>query len=302
MQQKLLLIDDSEAIHSLLRARLKDEPIQIHSAAAGEQGLQLAAALMPDLILLDVEMPDPNGFEVCRRLKADEKLAGIPVIFLTGAASSEQKIRGLELGAVDYITKPFDPAELRARVRGALRMKFMIDLLAQKAQIDALTGLWNRRHFDQRFESELSLARRAKRSLAVCMLDIDHFKSINDNFGHPGGDEVLKQVSSLLADTIRAEDVVCRYGGEEFAIITPSVGEGAAALAERIRAAVEQMTIKLGSRQIPVTISIGVAVCGRDYSRTMIDLADAALYRAKQNGRNRVEVAETPQDQPAAAA
>ena len=158
MPQSILIIDDSPAIHTLLHARLRDEPVALHSANSGDEGLAMASSLAPDLILLDVDMPDPNGFEVCKRIKGDPKLAATPIIFLTGAATTDQKIQGLELGAMDYITKPFDPAEC-ARVRGALRLKFLMDLLTQKAQIDALTGLWNRRYFDQRLEAEIALAK-----------------------------------------------------------------------------------------------------------------------------------------------
>ena|ERR1700733_8384608 len=289
MPQSVLIIDDSPAIHTLLHARLRDEPVALQSANSGEEGLAMAASIMPDLILLDVDMPDPNGFEVCRRIKGDPKLAATPIIFLTGAATTEQKIQGLELGAMDYITKPFDPAELRARVRGALRLKFLMDLLTQKAQIDALSGLWNRRYFDQRLEAELSLAKRSKRPLAILMLDLDHFKSINDRYGHPMGDEVLRRIGAQLAASVRTEDIVCRYGGEEFAIVAPNISAGATQLAERLRSAIEQMSFSFGGHEVKVTVSIGAASCDETPDPTLLHQADAALYRAKQNGRNRVE-------------
>jgi diguanylate cyclase (GGDEF)-like protein len=291
MQQTVLVIEDSAAVQSLIKVRLKDEPISIHFALNGTDGLALAASVVPDLILLDVEMQGLDGFEVCRRLKNDSALMGIPVVFLSGAASSEQKIRGLELGAIDYITKPFDPAELRARVRAALRLKFMIDLLSKKAQIDALTGLWNRRYFDERLSSELSLARRAGRSLGVMLLDIDHFKKINDTLGHPAGDEVLRRVAMYLAEAVRAEDVVCRYGGEEFAILCPNLGGGGDVLAERLRMGIEQLGIKLNGKMLPFTISIGLAECENGADPDMVRHADEALYYSKQNGRNRVTLA-----------
>jgi diguanylate cyclase (GGDEF)-like protein len=289
MAQEILVIDDSTAIHALLQARLRSEPVNLHFAANGADGLKMAETLEPDLILLDVEMPDPNGFEVCRRLKLHDALVNTPIIFLTGAGTTEEKIRGLELGALDYITKPFDPAELRARVRAALRLKFMMDLLARKAQIDALTGLWNRRYFDQRFEAEISLSRRGNRPLAVLMLDLDAFKSINDTFGHPAGDEVLRRTAQLLAQSVRTEDVVCRYGGEEFAIIAPGIHRGAADLAERLRASVEKQQIVLAGKPLHMTISIGWAAATTDPGSRLLGLADEALVRAKRLGRNRVE-------------
>lgn len=290
MNQSILIIDDSAAIHSLLRARLKDEPLVLHSATTGEQGLEMAGQIVPDLILLDVEMPSPDGFEVCRRLKNDPKLMNIPIVFLTGVTSSEQKIRGLDLGAMDYVTKPFDPAELRARVRATLRYKFLMDLLAQKAQIDGLTGLWNRRYFDQRLEADLSLARRANRPLAVLMIDIDHFKAINDRFGHPSGDHVLRIIAQTLSESVRVEDVLCRYGGEEFAIIAPNIDSGAAHLAARLRDVIEKTPVLLRGQAVNLTVSIGVAASGEP-SQSMVVAADQALHRAKQQGRNRVEVA-----------
>lgn len=288
MSQKVLIIDDSAAIHSLLRARLKDEPMVLHSASGPEQGLEMAVSIAPDLVLLDVEMPGMDGFAVFHRLQKIPEMQNTPVIFLTGAASTEQKIRGLELGAVDYITKPFDPAELRARVRGALRMKFMIDLLSQKAQIDALTGLWNRRFFDQRLEAEISLSRRSHRPLSVLVVDLDHFKAVNDRYGHPAGDEVLRTVGLVLGQSVRVEDVVCRYGGEEFAIIAPNIDSGAEILAERLRQIVAAMRITLGGREARITASIGVAVAAEPDS-SIVSTADEALYRAKKAGRNCVE-------------
>jgi diguanylate cyclase (GGDEF)-like protein len=292
MPQHVLIVDDSPAIHALLTARLKDEPVVLHFAGAGDEGLAKAQTIVPDLILLDVDMPDPNGFEVCRRLKLNETLHSIPVIFLTGAGSTEEKIRGLELGAIDYVTKPFDPAELRARVRAALRMKFMIDLLAKKAQIDALTGLWNRRYFDQRLDAEISLANRARRPLAVIMLDLDHFKSINDQYGHPMGDEVLRRIGHLLVESVRTEDVVCRYGGEEFAIIVPNAAGGVGELPERLRKRIESENFVFAGTPSKVTASIGVASCAGKVELSIVQAADTALYRAKQGGRNRVEIAQ----------
>lgn len=289
MPQKVLVIDDSPAVHNLLRVRLKDEPIAIYSAETGESGLEMARTLLPDLILLDVEMPSLDGFEVCRRLKLDPALLNIPILFLTGAASTEQKIQGLDLGAVDYVAKPFDPAELRARVRVALRLKFMMDLLGNKGQIDALTGLWNRRYFEQRFQAELSLSRRSRRPLGVLLLDLDHFQAINERFGNSIGDQTLRHVAGLLTQAVRTEDVVCRHDAEQFAIITPNVGQGATVLAQRLRSAIEAMSLNFGGQQLKLTASFGVACADQDPDKSLIDRAAAALQKARQAGGNRVE-------------
>jgi diguanylate cyclase (GGDEF)-like protein len=292
MPDKVLLIDDCSAIHGLVRARLRDEPVELHSAFDGNAGLQTAVTLGPDLILLDVEMPAPNGFEVCRRLKDDPRTMQVPVIFLTGAASTEEKIRGLELGAVDYVTKPFDPAELRARVRASLRTKYLMDLLARKAMIDGLTGLFNRAYFDARLISEMSLARRTQTLLSCIMVDVDRFKQINDEYGHPFGDEILRGIAYVLSENCRAEDSICRYGGEEFVVLCPNADSiTTARLGERLRDCIEQAHFTRDGISVQVTCSFGVADLRGTPPPSIVELADKALYRAKQAGRNRVEVA-----------
>jgi len=293
--QKVLVIDDSDAIHALLKARLSAEPIELHFAPDGAAGLEKAASVLPDLILLDVDMPQPDGFEVCRQLKADSRTMNIPVVFLTGATSTDEKIKGLEMGATDYITKPFEPAELRARVRASLRTKYLLDLLSRKAMIDGLTGLWNRAYFDMRMSQEMSLTRRTRQPLACIMLDLDHFKRLNDNYGHPSGDEVLRWVGQLLTETCRGEDIVCRYGGEEFVILCPNTtADLAADLAERVRSSLESFTWRFREDAVKVTCSMGVADLRHVPPPSVVELADRALYQAKHSGRNRVVVADPP--------
>jgi len=291
MPQKILIIDDSPQIHALMKARLKDEAIAVHSADSGLTGLALATELQPDVILLDVNMPSMDGYEVCRRLKASPVTSAAPIIFLTGADSTEDKIKGLELGATDYITKPFDPAEMRARVRAALRTAYLLDLLSRKAMIDGLTGLWNRGYLDARLMAEVALARRSGRALSCIMLDVDRFKGVNDKFGHPFGDDVLKMVASRLNAGSRTEDVVCRYGGEEFAILLPNTARtGAVELADRMRLAIAAQTLRFRDQTVNVTCSMGVAEVqeGDEDGSAMLETADSALYQAKQTGRNRV--------------
>jgi diguanylate cyclase (GGDEF)-like protein len=285
--QKVLVIDDSTTIQFLVRSFLKDEGVEIMCASTGEEGLRLATSRSPDIILLDVEMPTPDGFEVCRRLKADPATARIPIIFLTSASSTEQKVRGLDLGAVDYVTKPFESAELSARVRASLRNKYMLDLLAHKAMIDGLTGLWNRAYLDQRLVSEISLARRHHHPFSLIMLDVDRFKSINDQHGHPFGDQVLRQVSRLVISGGRSEDIACRYGGEEFAILAPmSAMEGAQTLAEHLRVAIQSEVLQHRGNAVRISCSFGIAELDLDGDDSLLEAADAALYRAKQSGRN----------------
>jgi diguanylate cyclase (GGDEF)-like protein len=300
VKSKVLMIDDAKMMHAVVKARLAAEEVELHSAFDGRAGIELAAAVQPDIILLDVEMPDPNGFEVCRMLKDHTDLSNIPVIFLTGAGSTEQKVRGLNLGAIDYVTKPFDAAELQARVAAGLRMKELLDLLSRKAMIDGLTGLYNRGYLNQRLAEEIAHASRHNRPLACLMLDVDHFKSVNDTHGHGFGDLVLKEIGGVIQQVSRREDVACRYGGEEFAILARETTGGAAMqFAERLRAGIEAAVCHRGRISVKVTCSLGVSefVAGVD---DLVDRADKALYRSKQAGRNRVTRYEAPV--PAAAA
>lgn len=293
MQSDILVVDDSKAIHTLIKALLADEPVNIHSAMDATFGLTLAASLHPDLILLDVDMPGADGFDACRQLKANHETAGIPIIFLTALSTVDEKVRGLELGAMDYITKPFSVAELQARVRGSLRTSHLIHLLEAKAMIDPLTGLGNRAMFDQRLAAEVALRTRFNNNpLSFILVDIDHFKTVNDNYGHPFGDHVLQKIAEIILAICRIEDVACRFGGEEFVIITPHTNEAdAATLAERMRVAVAGTQFVQQGKTFSLTSSFGVAEAGDAYDRTMLKRADDAMYSSKQNGRNRVSAA-----------
>jgi diguanylate cyclase (GGDEF)-like protein len=292
MIQRVLIVDDTKNIHALVKARLNGEPVELHSCFSSADGLAMAGQLLPDLILLDVDMPDMDGFEVCRRLKGQPATMNIPVVFLTGAGSTDEKIRGLELGAVDYVTKPFEPAELRARVRAALRTKYLLDLLNKKAMIDGLTGLWNRTYFDQTLQAQLSLAKRSGQPVAVVIGDLDHFKQINDRCGHLTGDEALRIVAACMQATCRIEDVVCRYGGEEFGIIVPNTpSDKAIIMADRLKKNIEKLPLQHRGVPVQITCSFGIADVTSCGDKDLIAAADAALYRAKEAGRNRIEIA-----------
>lgn len=291
--QQILAIDDSPDIHQLLSVRLGGLNVEFRHALTGESGYEQACEEPPDLILLDVMMPDASGFEICRRLKAKSETASIPVIFLTGETDVKQKVLGFDVGAVDYIQKPFDTAELTARVRSALRTKRYFDMLAQRAMLDGLTGLWNRSQFDQRLYEEIACARRYDRPLSLVMMDIDRFKNLNDTYGHPFGDQVLQSVGELLQSWTRSTDLPCRYGGEEFGVILRETDlEGAERSAERIRSALEELEIRHRNNIVSVTASFGVSSmslcrnpCELDHN-WLIASADSALYRAKDAGRN----------------
>lgn len=258
------------------------------------EGLQKARELIPEVILLDIELDAMDGFEVLAHLKGDPKTQDIAVIFISAVSDTMDRVRGLDLGAVDFIAKPFEVAELKARVRSALRMQHLVKMLEHRAQIDSLSGLWNRRYFDQRLLQEWSEARRHGRSLSLIMCDVDRFKRLNDQFGHPFGDQVIERVAQILSGG-RGSDIACRYGGEEFGMILPSTAaDRALEVAERHRVAIESHTWS-GHDDVIVTSSFGVAdlkSLPTDASmEQLVQAADMALYRAKQSGRNRVELA-----------
>jgi two-component system, cell cycle response regulator len=289
MRQSVLVIDDSVDTHELIRATLAGDGVDILEASDGESGIATVTSKLPDLILLDIHLPGADGFEICRRLKSDPVTTGIPIIFLSIASTTREKTRGLELGAIDYITKPFEPAELRARVHSGLRTKFLLDLLSQRAKVDGLTGLWNRPFFEERLEAELSLSRRSGRPIACVLLDVDHFKHINDKYGHTAGDLVLRTLGQTLRANCRTEDVVCRWGGEEFVALCPNTDASAAVVAaERLRVVVESLAPQCLGTTIPVTCSIGVSDTVSCGSATLVEAADKCLYEAKNNGRNQV--------------
>lgn len=289
----VLIVDDSVDVHRLLRAKLNQEDLAFAGAENGEAGIEMAIRLRPAVILLDVNMPGLDGFEVLKRLKDDPLTSAIPVLMLSGHNNQEGKIRAFDLGAADYVTKPFDFTELRVRMRSAVKMHQLVRLLAQRAQIDGMTGCWNRAFFDHRWAEETSRAQRHGHSLSVAMLDVDHFKSVNDSYGHPAGDAVLQGVAKILQRECRTSDFACRYGGEEFVLVMPdTAADAAAGVCERIREAMEKTAWPRHPGRV-VTISIGVAGAAGPVNLSAeewIEACDRNLYRAKRGGRNRVEV------------
>lgn len=296
-QPVLLLIDDAPSIHRLLAFKLKNEGIEFLAAFGGVEGFDIASTSRPSLILLEANLPDQDGFATLRALKNDPATIDIPVIMLSGDTDPEHKVRAFELGATDFVTKPFDIHELRARVQSAIRIHRLMRLLEQRAQIDGLTGLWNRAHFDERFANELACAQRNKTPMSLVLCDLDHFKKINDTFGHPAGDAVLQGFAKVLTSELRSYDVACRYGGEEFAVILPDAGLPASmAICERIRKALEARHWP-NFPDIRATASFGVTdrgIDGSDSPSAWLDAADKCLYEAKQSGRNRVVASNPP--------
>jgi two-component system, cell cycle response regulator len=290
-QPVLLLIDDSPSMHRLLAFKLKHEGVEFLTCFSGQEGVDLASSNRPALILLDLNMPEMDGFQVLRALKNDSRTIDIPVIVLSGNSDPEDKVRAFELGAMDFVCKPFDIHELRARIQSAIRISRLMSMLEKRAQIDGLTGLWNRAYFNDRLPRDLSNAVRTHSTMTLVMCDLDHFKKVNDTFGHPAGDAVLQGYAKILTGELRSYDVPCRYGGEEFAIILPdTTADNAATICERIRLAIEARRWP-NYPDIRATSSFGLTTLGVGNGSSpeeWIEAADRALYAAKVAGRNRI--------------
>jgi diguanylate cyclase (GGDEF)-like protein len=295
-QGTILMVDDEEANLYALRLILESKGYRCLEASSGPEAIEAATESNPDVILLDVHMPEMDGFEVCRRLKADARTSHVPIVFLTARYRDHEEIaRGLEVGAYDYVTKPFNTAELTARIGVMLRIRRAEDQARQASLTDSLTGLHNRRFLHQRLEEELSRSQRHGVPLTCVMLDLDHFKKINDTYGHAVGDNVLRDVASILRRHIRKSDIAVRYGGEEFVIVLfSSDARSTATVAERVRADVEDHVLKSGDETFRLTVSVGIASYPEEGIKSADDLlrrADSALYQAKGGGRNMVCVA-----------
>ncbi|MFO0713457.1 MAG: diguanylate cyclase [Sandaracinus sp.] len=295
---RVAVVDDDrlarDRVVSLLRARG-------HQVTAFESATRLLEAYKQaafDLVLLDVVMEGMSGVEACRILKAREE-GFVPVVLVTSRADPDARVEGLRIGADDYVCKPFEEEELLARVSSMLRIKRAFDQLAasrnrmaELAVLDDLTGLYNVRYLQQRFAEEWKRAERHREPLAIAMLDVDHFKLVNDQHGHDVGDAVLREVSTRLKGSVRDTDVVARYGGEEFVVLLPSTQlAGALVVAERIRKAIGSRRVETARARLDVTTSIGVALYpsrGVSSKDQLLRAADAALYRAKEEGRDRI--------------
>jgi diguanylate cyclase (GGDEF)-like protein len=310
---RILVVDDEPNIVRFLKYMLTREGHVVRGAADGDRALTLADEFRPDLILLDVQMPFPNGFEVVKVLKSRRETRNIPVILVTARHRDiGSKVKGLSAGADDYITKPFSHSELLARVRAQLRIRELnVKLedanrrLAEQAVRDSLTGLYNHGYLVQTLEQEFYRSVRYEYALSCTLFDMDRFKAINDTHGHLNGDAVLKSLGALLLENVRKSDTVGRYGGDEFLLIMPHVACAEAVQAsERIRFLVEKHAFDGLPSDWKVTLSGGVAsrlAPGITDGRTLLKTADEVLYRAKSLGRNMICQAPVGEEQPAPA-
>ncbi len=294
-QLTILIVDDIIENINFLAEILKAN-FKIKVATSGEKALKISFSdSPPDLIILDIVMPEIDGYEVCKRLKASIITRSIPVIFITGKTSQEDEIYGFSLGAVDYITKPFSPIIVRARINTHAEVKSYRDYLESISYLDGLTGIPNRRKFDEQIEIMWNIAKQNRIPISIIMIDIDHFKLFNDYYGHNAGDECLVKVALGLSEIIgRKSDLIARYGGEEFICILANTDEKAAfSIAEKLRTNIIKLQIphiKAKDENV-LTISLGVAtsipgVKDSDFSDLVKD-ADNALYKSKKSGRNK---------------
>jgi diguanylate cyclase (GGDEF)-like protein len=303
----ILIIDDNKTNIGTLSAVLESFGFQTITARNGKMGIRRAVFSKPDLILLDVMMPGLNGFETCSLLKTDEGAKNIPVIFMTALADMESKLQAFEAGGVDYITKPFEEAEVLARVKTHLTIRRLQQELearnrelAALAHLDGLTKIANRRYFDQSINQEWKRMRRKKGCISLIFIDIDEFKLYNDFYGHQAGDECLKQVARLFDQASqRPADMAARYGGEEFVILLPDTDKfGAEDIAKKIQKSLRELEIPHARSTVNsmLTCSMGIAWCMVSDStfspESFIGMADEALYQAKAQGRNKIIVSE----------
>jgi diguanylate cyclase (GGDEF)-like protein len=300
---RVVIVDDDPAIRRLVRLLLKRSGYESVEFGMGEEAREQLGNIEWDLAILDRRLPDMDGVDLCQQLKANPDLRNRYVIMLTGEDDQEDKIQGLDLGADDYITKPFQYPELMARMRAAKRIvDLQKELLETNRRLellsitDGLTKLYNHRHLQDELARAFEESVRYERPLSFVIVDLDFFKKINDTYGHAIGDEVLKAISAIFQESIRTTDLAARYGGEEFALMLPeTVLEDAVNFAEKIRGIVESTPVATHSGPISATVSIGVATVPHTRihsAKELIVAADKALYRAKKNGRNQVQAAD----------
>ncbi|MCL1932057.1 MAG: diguanylate cyclase [Treponema sp.] len=290
-EKKILVVDD-EKMNIIALAHFLKPQYEIIVAVDGASALEAAEKHLPDIILLDIIMPDMNGFDVLIKLKNSAATMDIPVIFLTGLSDAGDEEKGLSLGAVDYITKPFNQSVVKARIKTQLKMVEYIHTIEKLCMLDALTGLSNRRGFDTRMDVEWGRAYREKKTLGLIMLDIDNFKRYNDTYGHPQGDILLQAVAEVINKTVnRTSDFTARWGGEEFMILLPNTDiEGTVNIAEQIRINIEETIVPCTDRtKTSATISLGADSIIPDDEHSLASFiagVDKLLYAAKKNGRN----------------
>ncbi len=290
--QAIVLIDEAEPLRRLLEKRLKSARASVHCADDPQGAIDLIKKYAPDVVVLGLDRMDDSGYEMLRQIKETPETKDVHVMVISGMSNPQDKVAAFDLGAADYITKPFDMLELRVRVRVALQSRELVRMLGEQAQIDGLSGAYNRAHFDARLGELISGAERNRHVFSLAIFDLDKFKSINDTYGHPAGDAVIKGMAKLIRAECRTCDVPCRYGGEEFALLMPDTTPAqAVVVCERVRVKLSEMRWPHHpERQVTVSIGISGLTAGESVpdAATMIAAADKCLYQSKEGGRDQV--------------
>lgn len=290
MSELILIVEDDSVQVDALEMFLESRGFGVLVTTTGRETLDLVAGVLPDVILLDTNLPDMTGFSVCQSIKDCEETANIPVIFVSGMVDLASKLQGFSSGGLDYVEKPYELVELEARIRRAVAIKKNDDDLRRRASVDSLTGLLNRARINERMKAEMMGYNPEGRPMACVMLDIDYFKKVNDTHGHTVGDEALKHVGEIIKGQLRHSDILGRLGGEEYVVALPRCGLSPALIvAERIRATLKKRPLVHQGSTVWLTASLGVALhTGETEPGQLIEKADKALYEAKRLGRNRV--------------
>lgn len=292
MTSKILVVEDTQKDFDFLKAALEKEKFTIIRSEDGKKLIALMEKELPDLIILDLILPETDGFELCSMIRSEERFLNIPVLFFTSSMSMDNKLLGLQLGASDFLSKDCDPRELVIRIKNLLYSKKRFDEVVMLSVVDSLTHVYNRRYFQHRLRDEFERGRRYDRDFCCLIIDVDKFKDVNDTLGHPIGDKVLKSIADILRTNIRAADILCRYGGDEFGLLLPETNfQGAYVTAERVRSKVEKTNLATAEQPVFISLSCGISSLvegGAVGIDELVTQADVALYKAKKAGRNQI--------------
>jgi two-component system, cell cycle response regulator len=292
MISKILVVEDTQKDFDSLKVALEKEKFTIVRSEDGKALLALMEKELPDLIILDLVLPETDGFELCSIIRSEERFLNIPILFFTSSMSMDNKLLGLQLGASDFLSKDCDPRELVIRIKNLLYSKKRFDEVVKLSVVDSLTHVYNRRYFQHRLRDEFERGRRYDRDFCCLIIDVDKFKEVNDTLGHPIGDKVLKSIADILRTNIRAADILCRYGGDEFGLLLPETNfQGAYVTAERVRSKVEKTNLATAEQPVFISLSCGISSLvegGAVGIDELVTQADVALYKAKKAGRNQI--------------
>jgi two-component system, cell cycle response regulator len=292
MTSRILVVEDTQRDFDLLSQALEKEKFMITRSQDGKDLLALMEKELPDLIILDLILPETDGFELCRLIRSEERFLNIPILFYTTSMSMDNKLLGLQLGASDFLSKDCDAREIVLRIKNLLHSKKRYDDIVRLSVVDSLTHVYNRRYFQHRIRDEFERGRRYDRDFCCLIIDVDKFKEVNDTLGHPIGDKVLKSIADILRSNIRAADILCRYGGDEFGLLLPETNfQGAYVTAERMRSKVEKTNLATEEQPVFISLSCGISSLvegGAMGIDELVTQADVALYKAKRAGRNQI--------------